>query len=169
MQKIGEAIVAFIIGIFGASAGKIIGLFVISMIPVIELRGSIPIGFFMKLPWYVTMVCSIIGNMVPVPIILLFVVKVFDFMKKHNILTKFVNKMEQKALNRSEKVTKGEFWGLMLFVAIPLPGTGAWTGALIAAMLQMKRRDAFLSIFLGVLIAGTLMTLGTYGLLGFIF
>lgn len=169
MQKIGEAIVAFIMGVFGASAGKIIGLLVISMIPVIELRGSIPIGFFMGLPWYVTMFCSIIGNMIPVPIILLFVVKVFDFMKKHNILTKFVNKMEQKALNRSEKVTKGEFWGLMLFVAIPLPGTGAWTGALIAAMLQMKRKDAFLSIFLGVLIAGILVTLGTYGLLGFIF
>ena len=89
--------------------------------------------------------------------------------QKHNILTKFVNKMEQKAMNRSEKVSKGEFWGLMLFVAIPLPGTGAWTGALIAALLKMNRRDSFLSILLGVTIAGTIITLGTYGVLGFIF
>ena len=169
MQKAAQSIVAFIIGIFGVSAGKIIGITFISMIPIIELRGSIPVGFVMGLPWYASLVCSIIGNILPVPVILLFVVKVFEFMKKHNILTKFVNKMEQKAMNRSEKVSKGEFWGLMLFVAIPLPGTGAWTGALIAALLKMNRRDSFLSILLGVTIAGTIITLGTYGVLGFIF
>ena len=169
MQKAAQSIVAFIIGIFGVSAGKIIGITFISMIPIIELRGSIPVGFVMGLPWFASLVCSIIGNMLPVPVILLFVVKVFEFMKKHNILTKFVNKMEQKAMNRSEKVSKGEFWGLMLFVAIPLPGTGAWTGALIAALLKMNRRDSFLSILLGVTIAGTIITLGTYGVLGFIF
>ena len=169
MQKAAQSIVAFIIGIFGVSAGKIIGITFISMIPIIELRGSIPVGFVMGLPWYASLVCSIIGNMLPVPVILLFVVKVFEFMKKHNILTKFVNKMEQKSMNRSEKVSKGEFWGLMLFVAIPLPGTGAWTGALIAALLKMNRRDSFLSILLGVTIAGTIITLGTYGVLGFIF
>ena len=169
MQKIAQSIVAFIIGIFGASAGKIIGITLISMIPIIELRGSIPVGFVMGLPWYASLLCSIVGNILPVPVILLFVVKVFEFMKKHNILTKFVNKMEQKAMNRSEKVSKGEFWGLMLFVAIPLPGTGAWTGALIAALLKMNRRDSFLSILLGVTIAGTIITLGTYGVLGFIF
>ena len=169
MQKIAQSIVAFIIGIFGASAGKIIGITLISMIPIIELRGSIPVGFVMGLPWYASLVCSIIGNMLPVPVILLFVVKVFEFMKKHNILTKFANKMEQKAMNRSEKVSKGEFWGLMLFVSISLPGTGAWTGALIAALLKMNRRDSFLSILLGVTIAGTIITLGTYGVLGFIF
>ena len=169
MQKAAQSIVAFIIGVFGVSAGKIIGITFISMIPIIELRGSIPVGFVMGLPWYASLVCSIIGNILPVPVILLFVVKVFEFMKKHNILTKFVNKMEQKAMNRSEKVSKGEFWGLMLFVAIPLPGTGAWTGALIAALLKMNRRDSFLSILLGVTIAGTIITLGTYGLLGFIF
>ena len=169
MQKIAQSIVAFIIGIFGVNAGKIIGITFISMIPIIELRGGIPAGFAMGLPWYASLLCAIIGNILPVPVILLFVVKVFEFMKKHNILTKFVNKMEQKAMNRSEKVSKGEFWGLMLFVAIPLPGTGAWTGALIAALLKMNRRDSFLSILLGVTIAGTIITLGTYGVLGFIF
>ena len=169
MQKAAQSIVAFIIGVFGVSAGKIIGITFISMIPIIELRGSIPVGFVMGLPWYASLVCSIIGNILPVPVILLFVVKVFEFMKKHNILTKFVNKMEQKAMNRSEKVSIGEFCGLMLFVAIQLPGTGAWTGALIAALLKMNRRDSFLSILLGVTIAGTIITLGTYGVLGFIF
>ena len=169
MQKVAQSIVAFIIGIFGVSAGKIIGITLISMIPIIELRGSIPMGFVVGLPWYASLICSIMGNILPVPVILLFVVKVFEFMKKHNILTKFVNKMEQNAMNRSEKVSKGEFWGLMLFVAIPLPGTGAWTGALIAALLKMNRRDSFLSILLGVTIAGTIITLGTYGVLGFIF
>ena len=169
MQKVAQSIVAFIIGIFVVCAGKIIGITLISMIPIIELRGSIPMGFVVGLPWYASLICSIMGNILPVPVILLFVVKVFEFMKKHNILTKFVNKMEQKAMNRSEKVSKGEFWGLMLFVAIPLPGTGAWTGALIAALLKMNRRDSFLSILLGVTIAGTLITLGTYGILGFIF
>ena len=166
MQKYTEAIISFIIGIFGVNAGKIIGLMLVSMLPIIELRGSIPVGYAMKLPWYVTMFCSILGNLLPVPVILIFVVKVFDFMKKHNILIKFVNKMEEKAMNRSEKVLKGEFWGLMLFVAIPLPGTGAWTGALIAALLKMNKKDAFLSIFLGVLIAGLIMTMGVYGIIG---
>ena len=169
MQKVAQTIIAFVISIFGESIGKILGLLIVSMIPIIELRGGIPLGYALGLPWYVTFICAIIGNMIPVPIILLFVVKAFEFMKKHNILTKFVNKMEQKALSRSEKVSKGEFWGLMFFVAIPLPGTGAWTGALIAALLQMNRKKAFLSIFLGVIIAGALVTSGLYGLLGFIF
>ena len=166
MQKAAQSIVAFIIGIFGVSAGKIIGITFISMIPIIELRGSIPVGFVMGLPWYASLVCSIIGNMLPVPVILLFVVKVFEFMKKHNILTKFVNKMEQKAMNRSEKVSKGEFWGLMLFVAIPLPGTGAWTGSLIAALLGMKFKKAFPAVIVGICMATVIMWFISYVLLG---
>ena len=166
MQKAAQSIVAFIIGIFGVSAGKIIGITFISMIPIIELRGSIPVGFVMGLPWYASLVCSIIGNMLPVPVILLFVVKVFEFMKKHNILTKFVNKMEQKAMNRSEKVSKGEFWGLMLFVAIPLPGTGAWTGSLIASLLEIDIKKSSLAIFCGIIMATVIMYIVSYGLVG---
>ena len=169
MQKAAQSIVAFIIGIFGVSAGKIIGITFISMIPIIELRGSIPVGFVMGLPWYASLVCSIRGNMIWVPGNVVCVGKVFESKKKNKVLTKFVKKKKKKAMNRSEKVSKGEFWGLMLFVAIPLPGTGAWTGALIAALLKMNRRDSFLSILLGVTIAGTIITLGTYGVLGFIF
>ena len=169
MKKIINIIIAFLVGIFGEGIGRVIGTFIISMLPVVELRGSIPVGYSLGLPWYTNMIVSVIGNMIPVPIILLFIVKIFEIMKKKNILKNLVEKLENRAINRSESVTKSEFIGLMLFVAIPFPGTGAWTGALIAAMLKMNRRDAFISIFLGVTIAGTIITLGTYGILGFIF
>ena len=88
MKRIAQSIVAFIISIFGANAGKVIGIFLISLLPVIELRGSIPVGYYQGLPWYTNMITSIIGNLLPVPFILLFVVKVFEFMKKRNILKK---------------------------------------------------------------------------------
>ena len=138
---------------------KMIGIFLISMLPIIELRGAIPIGAAIGLPWYLNMIVSIIGNMLPVPFILLFSVKAFEFMKKHNIMVKFIEKIENRAKKRSEGLATGEFIGLMLFVAIPFPGTGAWTGALIAALLQFDRKKSFLYILFGVLIAAALVTL----------
>ena len=107
--------------------------------------------------------------MLPVPFILLFVVKAFEFMKKHNIMKGFVEKLEKRAMARSESVANREFWGLMIFVAIPLPGTGAWTGALIAALLKLDPKKSFLSVFLGVVVAAVLVTLGVYGVIGFFF
>lgn len=168
MKKIAQSIVAFIIGVFGVNAGKIIGILFISMLPVVELRGSIPVGYSLGLPWHVNIVTSIIGNMLPIPFILLFVVKVFDFMKKHNIMTNLIYKLEKRALGRSESVANKEFLGLMLFVAIPFPGTGAWTGALIAALLQLDRKKSFFTIFLGVVSAASVVTLGVYGVFDFI-
>ena len=155
MKKLAQSIVAFIISIFGVNAGKIIGIFFISLLPVIELRGSIPIGYYQGLPWYTNMITSIIGNILPVPFILLFVVKVFEFMKKRNIMVNVIEKIEKRAMSRSESIANKEFLGLMLFVAIPFPGTGAWTGALIAALLQFDRKKAFVYIFIGVLIAAS--------------
>lgn len=169
MKKIAGSIVAFIVGIFGPSAGKIMGIFFISMLPIIELRGSIPVGYSLGLPWFTNIVASVIGNMLPVPFILLFVVKAFEFMKKHNIMKGFVEKLEKRAMARSESVANREFWGLMIFVAIPLPGTGAWTGALIAALLKLDPKKSFLSVFLGVVVAAVLVTLGVYGVIGFFF
>ena len=145
MKRVAQSIVAFIISIFGANAGKVIGIFLISLLPVIELRGSIPVGYYQGLPWYTNMITSIIGNLLPIPFILLFVVKVFEFMKKRNIMVGFIEKIEKRAMSRSDSIANKEFIGLMLFVAIPLPGTGAWTGALIAA---------------------SLVTLGVYGVIG---
>ena len=95
MKRIAQSIVAFIISIFGANAGKVIGIFLISLLPVIELRGSIPVGYYQGLPWYTNMITSIIGNLLPVPFILLFVVKVFEFMKKRNIMVGFIEKIEK--------------------------------------------------------------------------
>jgi putative small multidrug export related protein len=103
--------------------------------------------------------------LLPVPFILLFSVKAFEFMKKHNILVKFIEKIENRAKKRSEGLATGEFIGLMLFVAIPFPGTGAWTGALIAALLQFERKRSFIYITLGVLIAAAIMTAASYGVI----
>lgn len=166
MKRIAQSIVAFIISIFGTNAGKVIGIFLISLLPVIELRGSIPVGYYQGLPWYTNMITSIIGNLLPVPFILLFVVKVFEFMKKRNIMVGFIEKIEKRAMSRSDSIANKEFIGLMLFVAIPLPGTGAWTGALIAALLQFNRKKSFMYICIGVLIAASLVTLGVYGVIG---
>ena len=166
MKKLAQSIVAFIISIFGVNAGKVIGIFFISLLPVIELRGSIPIGYYQGLPWYTNIITSIIGNILPVPFILLFVVKVFEFMKKRNIMVNVIEKIEKRAMSRSESIANKEFLGLMLFVAIPFPGTGAWTGALIAALLQFDRKKSFVYIFIGVLIAASLVTLGVYGVIG---
>ena len=144
---------------------KMFGIFLISMLPVVELRGAIPVGAAIGLPWYLNMIVSIIGNMLPVPFILLFSVKAFEFMKKHNIMVKFIEKIENRAKKRSEGLATGEFIGLMLFVAIPFPGTGAWTGALIAALLQFERKRSFIYITLGVLIAAAIMTAASYGVI----
>ena len=144
---------------------KMFGIFLISMLPVVELRGAIPVGAAIGLPWYLNMIVSIVGNLLPVPFILLFSVKAFEFMKKHNILVKFIEKIENRAKKRSEGLATGEFIGLMLFVAIPFPGTGAWTGALIAALLQFERKRSFIYITLGVLIAAAIMTAASYGVI----
>lgn len=144
---------------------KMFGIFLISMLPVVELRGAIPVGAAIGLPWYLNMIVSIVGNLLPVPFILLFSVKAFEFMKKHNILVKLIEKIENRAKKRSEGLATGEFIGLMLFVAIPFPGTGAWTGALIAALLQFERKRSFIYITLGVLIAAAIMTAASYGVI----
>ncbi|MBB1534587.1 MULTISPECIES: small multi-drug export protein [unclassified Leptotrichia] len=154
------------VSLLGASLlNKMFGIFLISMLPVVELRGAIPVGAAIGLPWYLNMIVSIVGNLLPVPFILLFSVKAFEFMKKHNILVKFIEKIENRAKKRSEGLATGEFIGLMLFVAIPFPGTGAWTGALIAALLQFERKRSFIYITLGVLIAAAIMTAASYGVI----
>lgn len=143
--------------------GKILTTFLVSMVPVIELRGAIPIGVARGLPFWAAVLVSIIGNLVPVPFIIIFIKKIFAFMReKMPKLNGLVTRLENKANRKSETVQKYAFWGLFIFVAIPLPGTGAWTGALIAAMLEMPLKKAFPSIMLGVLSAGAIVTFITY-------
>ncbi len=133
--------------------------FLISMVPVVELRGAIPygIGFGLE-PWLVCML-AIFGNLLPVPFILLFIRKILQWMKRFEKLGKIALKVEDRAANKSGKVKKSEFVGLLLFVGIPLPGTGAWTGALIAALMDMRMKRALSAIALGVLLAGVVVTL----------
>ena len=144
--------------------GKILMTIVISMVPVIELRGAIPIATAHGLNFWVAIVCSIIGNLIPVPFIIIFIRKIFELMRKWSVkLDKLVTKLEYRAQKKSDVVLKYAFWGLVVLVAIPLPGTGAWTGALVAAMLNMRLRKAFPAIALGVLIAAVIVSVVTYG------
>lgn len=144
--------------------GKIIITFLWSMVPVIELRGAIPIGVGSGLPYWVAVTTSIIGNLVPVPFIIIFIRKIFELMRKWSSkLDGIVSRLEKRAESKSDVVQKYAFWGLFILVAIPLPGTGAWTGALVAAMLDMRLKRAFPAIALGVLGAAVIITLLTFG------
>lgn len=144
--------------------GKIIMTFLISMVPVIELRGAIPIAVANGLNYWVAVTVSIIGNLVPVPFIILFIRKIFELMRKWSPkLDSLVTKLETRAEKKSDVVQKYAFWGLFVLVAIPLPGTGAWTGALVAAMLNMRLKRAFPAIALGVITAAAIVTFVTYG------
>ena len=143
--------------------GKIIMTFLISMVPVIELRGAIPVAVANGLNYWVAVAVAIIGNLVPVPFIILFIRKIFELMRKWSSkLDSIVTKLENRAKKKSDVVQKFAFWGLFILVAIPLPGTGAWTGALVAAMLDMRLRRAFPAIALGVIAAAVIVTFVTY-------
>ena len=133
------------------------------MVPVLELRGAIPVGVAGGLPVLIAMVIAIVGNLVPIPILIVFTRKVFDWLKTKGKIKVFVEKLEAKAEAKSEIVQKYEWWGLCILVAIPLPGTGAWTGALVAAVLGMRLKKAMPAIAVGVLIAGVIVTCVTYG------
>lgn len=150
--------------IWNSLIGKIIMTFLISMVPVIELRGAIPIGVAHGLSFWVAIAVSMVGNLVPVPFIIIFIRKIFAWLRtKSSWLNHLVTWLENHARKKEDTVRKYTFWGLFLFVAIPLPGTGAWTGALIAAMLDMRVKDAFPAIALGVFTAGVIVAFVTYG------
>ena len=136
----------------------------VSMIPVVELRGGIPFGVTVGLPVWLAYLAAVIGNMLPVPFIVVYIRRIFQWMRRRlPRLNHLVTTLEKKAHLKGRKVTKYKYLGLAIFVAIPLPGTGAWTGALVAALLDIRMRHAVPAIFLGVLIAGGIVTALTYG------
>lgn len=141
-------------------------IFIISIIPVLELRGGMIAASLLGVNWRAAMLICILGNIIPVPFILLFVKKVFELLKKTRF-SKFIYKFEQKADNKSKDILKYKKLGLFLFVAIPIPGTGAWTGSMIASLLGFKMKNAIVSIFLGVITAAIIMSIFSYGVLGF--
>ncbi len=155
-------------------AGKISNeliVFVISMVPILELRGGLlasspallDVAILKAIP-----IC-IIGNLLPIPFILLFIKRIFQWMKKYRGLGKIARWFEEKAMSKKDRIERYEFWGLVLFVGIPLPGTGAWTGSLIAALLDLDFKKAIAAIFVGIIIATVIMSCISYGLLGTLF
>ena len=150
----------------GTTAGKFIWAFLISMVPVVELRGGLPVAIASGLPFGLAYLATVLGNMVPVPFIIIFIKKIFAWMRRHMPrMDALVTKLEQRAESKQGTIDKYGPWGLLLFVAIPAPGTGAWTGALVAALMNMKLKTAVPIIFAGVCIAGLIMTALTYGVI----
>lgn len=141
-------------------------VFFISMVPIVELRGAIPVGYALDIPLWLNLSLCVIGNFLPVPFILLFIRRILSWMKTVKRLDKIAFWLERKAEKHSNKVMKGVASGLFLFVAIPLPGTGAWTGALVASLFNMRMKYALPAILLGVIVAGVIMSLISYGLVG---
>ena len=172
---------------FFAELPRELYVLVISMLPIVELRGAVPIGAILELPFYVNLPLAVLGNLLPVPFILLFISKLLDLLGRTRAFEPMVRWLRKKAEKYSGRVLRdgapeegaeGEtaavvmdgrlFIALMLFVALPVPGTGAWTGSLVAALFSLPRKGSFAAIALGVLICGLIMSLASYGVLGFL-
>ena len=143
--------------------GELVFTMLVAMLPIIELRGGIPFGVALGLNPWAAFFASVIGNLLPLPFIVVYIRRIFFWMRRHMPrLNDLVDRMERKAHLKGRKVTRYKYLGLMIFVAIPLPGTGGWTGALAAAFLNMPLRKAMPAMSAGVLIAGFLVTFLTY-------
>ena len=150
----------------GTDLGKMCATFFLSMLPVGELRAGLPYGIAQGLEYPLALMAALLGNMIPVPFIIVYIKRIFDWMRKHlPSMNTLVTKLENRAHLKGETVDKYGHWGLLIFVAIPLPGTGAWTGALIAALLNIRTSKAVPVILIGVCIAAAIMTLITYGVI----
>lgn len=154
---------------FAATLGKYLSaravVFIVSLMPILECRGGLLVASLLKVDILEAIPICIIGNLLPIPFILLFITKIFAWLKNYKITRGIVEKLEARAMNKSDALSNGEFIGLMLFVGIPLPGTGGWTGSLIAALLKMDFKKAILACFVGVLLATVIMSFVSYGLL----
>jgi uncharacterized membrane protein len=139
-------------------------VFIVSMVPIVELRGGLIAAALLKMPLWEGVFFCLLGNMVPVPFILWFITPIFTWLKKTKLFRPLVEKLEAKSMGKSEKIQKYQFWGLVLFVGIPLPGTGAWTGSLIASLLDIKPKKALPAVYIGLLLATTIMCIITYGI-----
>ena len=161
-----EALVDRIVDVFQGNVPKELIIFLVSMLPVLELRGGMIAAKLLGVPLLKAFVICYSGNILPIPFILLFIRKICQFLKRFSGTRKIVEKLEVRSMRKSEKVKRWRNWGLLLFVTVPLPGTGGWTGALIAALLDIRIKTSLPIIALGVLIANLIMTAFSYGLLG---
>lgn len=138
--------------------------FIVSMIPIVELRGGLIVASILDVPLWRAIIVCIIGNLIPVPFILWLITPIFNRLKKTKLFKGLVEKLEKKSMEKSDKIQKKQFLGLVIFVGIPLPGTGAWTGSLIASLLNIKVKKAFPAICIGLVMATIIMCIITYGI-----
>lgn len=144
-------------------------IFIISLTPILELRGGLVAAAILGVPWHIAFPICVIGNMLPIPFILLFIKQIFKFLKKFPGFRTIIPKLEKKAGEKGSLINRGRFIGLFSFVAIPLPGTGAWMGALAANLLDIRIKRSFPIIFLGVITAGIIMSVLSYFIPGLFF
>lgn len=164
-----ESLVHTILGLFNGLTslkyGKELIVFIISLMPILELRGGLIAAALLGLNVVPAFIICLIGNLLPIPFILWLITPIFNWLKKTKHLSKLVDKIEKKALKKKDKIEKAEFFGLLFFVGIPLPGTGGWTGSLIAALIDMDKKKALCAITLGVILAGLIVGSLSFGLL----
>lgn len=159
-----ERLAQWFIDIFANKLGGELTAFITSVMPILECRGGMIVAKIFDIPFIKAFLLCYIGNMIPIPFILLFIRRILEFMKKHNILKGFIEKMEGRADKNRGKIMRYKQWGLLLFIAIPLPGTGGWTGSLFAALLDIDFKKALPIVALGVFIADLIMSVITYGI-----
>ena len=164
-----EQLAEYLVELFSGKISEELIVFVISLLPVLELRGGLIAAKLLGMDFSKAFAICFIGNILPVPFILLFIRYIFNFLKRFRPFAKIIDGLERRTRAKGEKVKKYQEWGLLAFVAIPLPGTGAWTGALLADVFDLRIKKAFPIICLGVLIAGIIMSIVSYGLLGLVF
>lgn len=161
MENIVESLVNLFDGL-----GKEVIVFIISMLPILELRGGLLAASILNLDFIPGFIISILGNILPIPIVLLFLDKILRWLEKYKVTKNFVKKLENKILSKKKQIEKYGYIGLILFVGIPLPGTGAWTGSALAVLLNMNKKKSFLYIILGIILASIIMSILSYGILG---
>lgn len=150
-------------GFFSGKIGGELIAFIVSLCPILECRGGMIAAKLYEINFFKAFFICYLGNMIPLPFIILFIKKIFAFMKKHNILTKFIEKLEGKGDKNRDKIMRYKEWGLLAFIAVPLPGTGGWTGSLLAALLDIDFKKALPIVAIGVFIADVIMSVLTYG------
>ena len=164
-EKLAKILVGAFSGLTSLKYGKELIVFIISLMPILELRGGLIASALLGLNGLKSFIICFIGNIIPIPFVLWLITPLFDKMKKTKLFSGFVNKLEDKAMAKKDKIERLQYIGLMLFVGIPLPGTGAWTGCLIAALLNMDKKKSMIYAILGVIMAGIIMMILSYGIL----
>ena len=159
-----ESLVNSLVDLF-SGLNKDVVVFIISMLPLLELRGGLLAASILNVSFLPGYILSILGNVLPIPFLLLFLEKILNWLGKFKSTKKIVNKFEKKVLSKKDQIDKYGYIGLMLFVGIPLPGTGAWTGAGLAVLLRLDKKKSSIAIFLGVILASIIMSIISYGIL----